>query len=461
MKNPLVAACVLAAGMLLSCRKTDAPVNSVTAGPSAPTAPVSSSDIDTAAAYSRDIYLWYNQIPTNFSSSNYADLSAMMTGLRAFSTEPGFSGAADRWSFAVPKTQWNAVATGSAGDFGLQVFFRSASDLRVKLVEPESPAGRAGVRRGWQIVKINGSDNISTSNTNFVVQNVFQSSTTSFTFKKPDNSLVTLSLNAGNYRERPLLFDAVIQQGGRKIGYFVFNAFMGDTSAVYNQFESMFSRFSAAGINDLVVDLRYNGGGYVTMQEKLANYIAPGSANGGMMMKQQFNDRNNRYNETTNFNKRGSLNLPRVIFIVSRSTASASELLINNLKPWMDVVLVGPSKTHGKPVGYFPIPVKDWYIFPVSFRTVNKNGQGSYFDGLPVNATVADGLDKDWGDVTESSLQAALSYSINGTFSMAGRTEESLAATAAANNPEVQRGNQSLDKNSSFKGMVDTRGMRK
>ena len=65
----------------------------------------------------------------------------------------------------------------------------------------------------------------------------------------------------------------------------------------------------------------------------------------------------------------------------------------------MDVQMVGPSKTYGKPVGFFPVPVGDWYIFPVSFRSTNKNGQGNYFNGMDLNNQIADGLDKDWGDV--------------------------------------------------------------
>jgi len=79
-------------------------------------------------------------------------------------------------------------------------------------------------------------------------------------------------------------------------------------------------------------------------------------------------------------------------------------------------VLVGPTKTHGKPVGFFPIPIADWYIFPVSFKTVNKNGEGNYFDGFALNNQVADGLDKDWGDINESAFASVLRYIGSGAF---------------------------------------------
>jgi hypothetical protein len=106
----------------------------------------------------------------------------------------------------------------------------------------------------------------------------------------------------------------------------------------------------------------------------------------------------------------------------------------------MNVTLFGNSNTHGKPVGYFPIPVGEWYIFPVSFRTVNKNNEGNYFNGIPVNKTVADGLDKDWGDVTETSLAAVLRYITTGMFT----TDQRIGVTIET--PDVKQSNLILDK---------------
>jgi carboxyl-terminal processing protease len=207
-------------------------------------------------------------------------------------------------------------------------------------------------------------------------------------------------------------------------------------------------------VSDLVVDLRYNGGGYVTVQEKLANYLAPAAANGNLMMKQEYNDKYTRYNSTENFKKLGSLNLSRIFFIVSKSTASASELVINNLKPYMEVILLGPDDTYGKPVGYFPIPVGSWYIFPVSFRSTNQKGEGAYFKGLPVAHKVADGLDKDWGDADEASLASALRYITTGKFTNGIRSAQDDAAYRQS--PAVKQGNETLDR-TNFKGTVDVR----
>jgi C-terminal processing protease CtpA/Prc len=374
----------------------------------------------------------------------------MMEAIRQYSVEPGFSAPVDHWSFAMKKDEWDGVSSGMGGDFGMGVsYYQTDDNLRVTYVEKSSPAGRAGIRRGWKIIKINGSTNVGHANRQQVSTNVYNSPSTSFTFIKPDNSTVDVSLRAGGYQESPVFLDSVYTIGGKKIGYLVFNSFMGDTTEAYKRFNNIFNQFAAQNVKELIVDLRYNGGGYVSVQEKLANYLVPSGANGALMMKQQFNDKLSEYNETTNFKKLGSLNLSKIIFIVSKKTASASELLINSLKPYIDVKLVGPTNTHGKPVGFFPYPVLDWYIFPVSFRTVNKNGEGNYFNGMVPDSKASDGIDKDWGDLDEASLAAAVRQIAGGTF----RSQASQEFRAT---PVLDETNKTFDQHS-FKGSIDTR----
>ena len=86
----------------------------------------------------------------------------------------------------------------------------------------------------------------------------------------------------------------------------------------------------------------------------------------------------------------------------------------------MNVKLVGPEATYGKAGGFFPFPVGDWYIFPVSFRSTNGQNQGNYFDGIAVDQQVSDGLDKDWGDRDETALASVLSYIGTGSFTNGG-----------------------------------------
>lgn len=411
---------------------------------------------DSALLYSRDLYLWYGQIPSGFNARSYDGPDKVMTAIRQYSTEPGFSAPVDRWSFAMKQAEWDNVSAGISGDFGLTVFFRTEGDLRVKAVEAASPAGLAGVRRGWRITAINGNTTLTTANASMIVQAIYQSSSASISFQKPDNSTVTLNLSAAQYFENPVVLDTVYTVNAQKVGYFVFSSFLGDTASVYNAFSRIFNRFASAGVNDVIVDLRYNGGGYVTMAQKLANYLAPASANGQAMMTQQFNNKYSQYDETEPFHKLGALNLSRVFFIVSNATASASELLINNLRPYMDVQLAGPSKTYGKPVGFFPIPAGDWYIFPVSFKSVNRNGEGNYYSGLPLNSQVADGLDKDWGNTAELSLQAVLSFIAGNGY----RTLSIDGGSGAYQEPAAVRSGNSVLDGPSFKGTIDPRRIR-
>ncbi len=405
---------------------------------------------DSILRETRNIYLWNTQIPSSFNVQSYADPAAIMIGIRPYSMETGFSTAVDKWSFAMKKTEWNAMSGGlnlvssttGAGDFGLSVFFRVEGDLRVRLVEPNSPAGQAGVHRSWRIISINGNSNITTGNANFVVDAVYYSTSSTFIFQKPDGSSATITLQAGHYTEKPVYLDTVYNYGDKKIGYLVFNSFLGNINSISSEFQRVFNRFASQQVTDVVVDLRYNGGGYVTLAEQLGNYLIKSSANGRLMMTQMYNSQNSQFNEITNFRKTGSLNLDDVYFIVGRSTASASELLINNLKPYMDVKLIGASATHGKPVGFFPIPFGDWYIFPVSFKTVNGNGEGNYYNGIPVNAAVADGLDKDWGDPDEASLASAVRNILSGSYR--SNTNE----PAYKESSSISSGNKELDASS-------------
>ena len=379
---------------------------------------------DSVLLLSKNIYLWNTQIPSSFNVQSYLDPSSIMTAIRPYSMEQGFSTAVDKWSFAMKKTEWDQMSGGTStlsaitgnGDFGFSVFFKAEGDLRVRLVEPNSPAGLAGVHRSWRVISINGNSNMTAANSSFIINATSNSTSGAFTFQKSDGVTIALNLNAANYTKKPVYMDTVYQVNGKRIGYLVFNSFLGNINNINSEFQRVFNRFANAQVTDVVVDLRYNGGGYVSLAEQLSNYLVRSSANGSLMMTQLYNNQNSQNNEVTNFRKAGSVSVDDVYFIVGRGTASASELLINNLKPYMDVKLIGPTPTHGKPVGFFPIPVGDWYIFPVSFRTTNKNGEGNYFNGMPVNAQIADGLDKDWGDTNETSLASAIRNITTGNY---------------------------------------------
>jgi C-terminal processing protease CtpA/Prc len=211
----------------ISCKKDDS------APPSNPTQPSAADKLkDSALLYARDIYLWYKNIPENFNARSFEDPNAIMEGIRKYSTEPGFSQPVDRWSFAVTKSEWDGVSSGVSGDFGMTVFFLNNSDLRVSSVERESPAGKAGIKRGWRIKQINGSTNITPANANAIIEAVYQSTSSSFVFTKPGGEDVTVTLTAAGYQQHPILLDSVYNNGGKKTGYLVFTSFLGDTTEI-------------------------------------------------------------------------------------------------------------------------------------------------------------------------------------------------------------------------------------
>lgn len=409
------------------------------------TASVSPTDLlkDSVYLYSQEIYLWQDLIPSYkaFNPRQYsgaddlASASAVMNAIRKL--QP-----LDRFSFVTTKETSQGLQTGAAVDYG---FFVKAASIDkadpidsvrwfVSYVFDKSTAGAAGVSRGWYVNTINNTPITYSQASIDRLNEVFFGNTTSasFGFVKPDGTTTTANLSKTSFISNSVLYNSVINTGDKKVGYFVFKQFFGAPSR--NELNTIFSNFKSQGINELIVDLRYNPGGSTATQDALAGLIAPASANKQIMYKYVYNaslQQGNfpllknktgyakesfaEANNTQNFENAGSLNLSRVFFIVSGGTASASELLINNLKPYMNVKLIGDT-TYGKPVGFFPVDIFNYSIYPVSFKTVNSAGNADYYNGFVPDKVSPDGVSKSWGDITEPSLANALKYISTGSF---------------------------------------------
>ncbi|HEX8334568.1 MAG TPA: S41 family peptidase [Segetibacter sp.] len=421
-----------------------------------PTTSASQADLlkDSVFLYSKEVYLWNDVIPTyeQFNPRQYSGsteleaASNVMNGIRKL--QP-----LDRFSFVTTKESSAGLQTGADVDLGF--FIKAASIDRtdpvdsvfwfVTYVYDQSSAGKAGVQRGWYISKINNTALTYSQASATILNEVFFGNTTSasFEFVKPDGSRVTTNLTKSSFISNSVLHKSVINAGGKKVGYLVFNQFFGGPSRT--ELNTAFSYFQGEGINELVVDLRYNPGGSTETQDDLANLIAPVSANNQVMYKYIFNNNLQQGNfpllkrkpgfqnvsfsadiNSQKFQKSGNLNLGRVFFIVTGSSASASELLINNLKPYMDVKLIGDT-TYGKPVGFFPIDVFNYSIYPISFKTVNSAGSADYYNGFAPDKLSPDGVNKNWGDVTEPSLASALKYITTGSFRISAASDNEFA----------------------------------
>ncbi len=443
MKTKLVFIC---AGLFLAtaCKKN----HDSGSGNNPPNTPTAEELVmDSVYLFSKEVYFWNDLIPdyNTFNPRKYKgsteleSASNVMDAIRKL--QP-----LDRFSFVTTIAEANGIQTGQDEDLG---FFIKAGSIDqvlpydsvywyVTYVYDQSTAGAAGVKRGWIINKINGTQIGYDQPSVDILNNIFFGTTTSanFEFLKPDGSTSTASLSKTSFQANSVLYKNVIVSGADKIGYLVFNQFFEAPSRA--ELANAFNYFQSQGITDLVVDLRYNPGGSTATQDTLADLIAPLAADNQKMYTYQFNQQLQQGNfpllktkpgfgnvsfaediNTVNYAKAGNLNLSRVFFIVTGSTASASELLMNNLKPYMNVKIIGDT-TYGKPVGFFPIEIASKYaIFPISFRTINSAGNADYYKGFAPDNLAPDGVDKDWGDVTEPSLASAIKYITTGSFRLA------------------------------------------
>jgi C-terminal processing protease CtpA/Prc len=465
----LLVSCVL----VISCRKKDSNPSSSSGNNNTP----SELDLlkDSVYLYTKEVYLWQDVIPgyDQFNPRQYTGTDELqsaqneMNGIRKLES-------LDRFSFVTTAAQSNGLQTGEDVDYGF--FVKAASIDKVQPLDSiywfvtyaysQSTAGQAGVQRGWYVSKINGTPIGYDQPSVDLLNNVFFGTGTSasFEFTKPDGTTVSANLSKTSFTANSVLYKTVIDDGGKKVGYMVFNQFFGQPSR--DELAQTFADFQGQNIDELVVDLRYNPGGSVETEDTLSNLIAPLAANSQMMYQYIFNStlQNNQHQlirkklgygdifssaaNTVSFAKAGNLNLPRVFFIVTGNTASASELLINNLKPYMDVKLIGDT-TYGKPVGFFPIPIFNYDIYPISFKTVNSVGNADYYTGFAPDKLTPDGVNSNWGDVNEPSLAAALHYISTGSFGRFGSEAMNLQLRGML---QTKATNRALNENK-FSGM--------
>ncbi len=491
---------VAVAGLISACSKSKnviKPVDTVA------TVKPSTLDLikDSVYLYTKETYLWYDAIPdyktfaprTFTGSTDAAALTSEVDALSQYKINPATNLPYEYYAAAPGEAKYSFIDDGSVstelggtnGDFGFSVLYQETTDLRVKYVYPGSPADKAGLKRGYQITKLNGRtalDYDNGTNTNFVVNAVFGSSPITMTVKKPDGTSADVNLSTATYTINPVLTYKVFTEGTKKVGYVVFNTFTSPTNAG-PQLLTAFKAFTDAGITDLVVDLRYNGGGYVATAEYLDNLIVPTAKNGSLMYTYYYNDKlqaDNHpllsaiyninkgdflpANNQTKFAKNGTLDISRVFFIVTGSTASASELTINNLRPEMDVKFIGRT-SYGKPVGFFAIDINKYQLYVPQFETKNSASQGGYYSGMnPGTADYPgfndyDDVTKDFGDSTEVLLQHALNYIKTGTYAVTGPKVQSLSRTKTMSEQQINTMTTTLDKRR-FTGMIGGRSIK-
>ena len=380
----------------------------------------------------KQYYLWNNTLP-NVNVDSIATPQKLLDTLR--------NKQYDRYSFLTSKTYMQQLfQQGAYVGYGVSFKGDAQGNLRIAFLFSESPLVASGVQRGWIVKSVNGtaitpqvditsllgSDQAGVTNT-FVMTDTLGVDHTITAAKQ------TIDMNT-------VLDSRVIDYAGEKVGYLAFESFVQTSTA---ELDTTFKHFSETGINDMVVDLRYNGGGLGEVALQMANFMVGDIASGRIFVRYEHNALNTAMNKSSAIANGGyQFGLRRVFYITSGSTASASEIMINGMKPIIPVYLVG-DKTYGKPVGMYEWDFTnyDYALLPICFSITNENNEGGYYTGIPVDSPQPDDLTHVLGSPQEACLSAVLYYIKNGSF------------PASKKNAIVREG-WGLDKISGFRSLI-------
>jgi carboxyl-terminal processing protease len=362
----------------------------------------------------------------------------------------------DRYSYSQATAQFTQFfSEGLRTGFGYSLAFSDAAQtsLQVRYTEPQSPVGLAGLVRGDTVVSIDGFTPAQIAEGALAV---VESSGVARTFVVRDSAGTTRSFTVASatYPLAPVLASTVFTlPSGSKVGYIAYQEFIASSAGALG---SAFNAFRAAGVSELIVDLRYNGGGSVTTARNLASMIGGSALEGQIFAGLRFNERNRASNFNYYFTPSDPAlpappleGLGRIFVIASSQTASASELVINALKPFRDVITIG-SATYGKPYGFQPRDACGTTYSAVNFDSVNAQGVGGYTAGLAASCAVGDDLGHALGDPAERRIAAALGYIQTGSCPATSALSSPLAslrmrqAPNDPRSPEAERGEPAL-----------------
>jgi hypothetical protein len=398
-----------------------------------------------------ELYLWYRNVP-DLDPGLFSDTLSYFDRLQT-SAKTASGADQDRFHFTLPTAEFEAFfGSGVQAGYGLQLFFRRGApprDIVVAYAEPNSPAALAGLHRGNKLVVIDGVDAVNgASPAQLDVLNAGLSprmagETHQFTFLDANTgTLKQLTLTATNVTTVPVPNVRTLDTPAGRVGYLLFNDHIATAEA---GLVDAIRTLKADNVNDLVLDVRYNGGGFLDIASELAYMIAGFVPTAGQPFERVvFNDKNPVTNPVTRqplmptpFYTRSlgfvpsllkenvslpTLELPRVFMLTTSATCSASESIINALRGVdVQVIQIGGT-TCGKPYGFFPHSNCGTTYFTIEFQGLNAKNFGDYADGFtPANAVgragvpvtgcaVSDDFGHALGDPAEAMLAAALAH---------------------------------------------------
>ena len=382
-----------------------------------------------------ETYLWYREVPTDLNIGNYSTALNYFAALKTPAVTTSGT-AKDKFHFTYDTVTWNALSSGgSTVDYGVDWAKIASSPPRkwvAALVTPGTPAASAGLLRGDSIISVDGTS-FSTGAPAALNAGLFPSTLgeSHVLVVQAAGSTTTRSITlvAGNVTSVPVQnVKTLTSSSGVKFGYMLFTTHV---ATAESQLAQAVSFLKQQNVTELVLDLRYNGGGYLDIAAELGYMIAgPARTSGKTFERLAFNDKNpfgySAADLTTPFYTTGqgfslstssvlpTLNLGRVYVLTSPDTCSASESVINGLRgAGIDVQTVGTT-TCGKPYGFFATDNCGTTYFAIQFVGVNHLGLGDYSDGFAANCVVSDDFTKPLGDPTEGQLAAALRLNLTG-----------------------------------------------
>lgn len=375
-------------------------------------------------------YYWQSDV-ADLADNRFSSNKQYATFLSGFGGEPEalfghLLSSEDRFSFILNdyvalENLLNRVSKTSGMKYGLAEVSKDSEEVigLVRYVLPGTDADNKGLKRGdlfWGVdgvplTKSNYRDLLSSENDGYTLN--FASDATG----TPSGASLTLTTNV--VQENPVHVEDIIEISGQKVGYLMYNAFL---SSGETELENAFLTFQSANIDQLILDFRYNPGGSVNTAIKLASMVT-GQFDEEIFVQTQHNEKLTTWNQSRTFeNLAIRLNMNKIYVIVSRQTASASELVINGLKAHIDVVVVG-EPTVGKNVGSYTIydwidndgninPNHTWAMQPIAFKITDKNGNADFADGFnaDVSQTESVGNLGVLGDINEPLLNRTLQH---------------------------------------------------
>jgi carboxyl-terminal processing protease len=355
-------------------------------------------------SWSNELYLWYDEIvdrdPANYATAQFFDL--MKTTATTASGAPK-----DRFHFSLPTDEWEALSqSGVSAGYGAEFVIVSATPPReivVAYTTANSPATAAGLTRGVKVLEVDGVSVVSGADVDTLNAGLFPSAPGEeheFVVQDPvQRKSSTITMRSATLTADPVRIVNIYATPTGPVGHLFFTEHLAPAEqALINAIETL----SAAGITDLLLDIRYNSGGFLDIANELAYMIAGGAAAGGRVFSElQFNDKHTLFNPVTGqalaadffySTTQGfsapqgeplpSLNLDRVFVLTGPDTCSASEAIINGLRGIdFEVIQIG-SSTCGKPFGFYPPDNCGTTYFSIQFKGVNAKGFGDFPDGF-------------------------------------------------------------------------------